>query len=60
MHLITKRYEVSKNAIYKASLDDSMEVDELKRISKKIIKNFMTIVLLVLVYLPQLSELLLL
>ena len=35
--LITKRYEVNKNAIYKASLDDSMEVDELKRISKKII-----------------------
>ena len=35
--LITKKYEVNKNSIYKASLDDAMEVDELKRLNKKII-----------------------
>lgn len=36
--VLTKRYIVNKNSIYKGSLDDSMEIDELNKLSKKIIK----------------------
>ena len=36
--LITKRYEVRKNPKFTGSLDDSIEVDELKNLNKKIIK----------------------
>ena len=36
--LLTRRYKFNKHSIYKGSLDDSIEIDELNRISKKIIK----------------------
>lgn len=36
--LLTKKYKVNKNSLYKASLDDSIEVDKLKELNKKIIK----------------------
>ena len=36
--LLTKRYKVNKKSIYIASLDDSIEVDKLKKLNKKIIK----------------------
>ena len=36
--LLTKNYKVNKNTIRKGSLDDSMEVDKIKTLGKKIIK----------------------
>ena len=36
--LLTKRYEFKDGTIFKGSLDDSMEVDKLRKLSKKIIK----------------------
>ena len=36
--LLTRRYKFNKHSICKGSLDDSIEIDELNRISKKIIK----------------------
>lgn len=36
--LITKDYKVNDNTFYKGSFDDSIEIDKLKDISKKIIK----------------------
>lgn len=36
--LLTKNYRVNKNTIRKGSLDDSMEVDKIKTLGKKIIK----------------------
>lgn len=36
--LITKEYKINNKTFYKGSLDDSIEIDELNRISKKIIK----------------------
>ena len=36
--LITKRYEVKKHPKFIGSLDDSIEVDELRELNKKIIK----------------------
>ena len=37
--VLTKNYCVSKDSLFKASLDDSIEVDELKTLGKKIIKT---------------------
>lgn len=36
--LITKRYVINKNQRYKGSLDDSIEVDELRELNSSIIK----------------------
>lgn len=36
--LLTRNYKVNKNTIRKGSLDDSMEVDKIKTLGKKIIK----------------------
>ena len=36
--LITKRYEVKKHPKFTGSLDDSIEVDKLRDLNKKIIK----------------------
>lgn len=36
--LITKNIHINKDTFYKGSLDDSMEVDELRRLNKNIIK----------------------
>lgn len=36
--LLTKYYKVNKHTMYKGSLDDSMEIDKLKTLGKKVIK----------------------